>query len=94
MWPVPNAPYGAYEECHWCQHPAMDTKTATIVAVAVLCTGIAGATFARWRRALSDLRRTGSAVPELRRTAFSEFRRLLVFGGGVALLVYVWMRGH
>lgn len=71
----------------------MDSTTAMQVAVALVLTGLAGAAFARWRRALSDLRKTIAAIPGMRKTTRGEFGRTVVWAGGVALVLWVMARG-
>lgn len=71
----------------------MDSTTAAYVAVALVSTGIMGAAFARWRRALSDLRKTIAGIPGMRKASREHFWRMVVWGGGVALVLWVMVRG-
>lgn len=52
-----------------------------------------GAAFARWRRALSDLRKTIAAIPGMRRVVRGEFGRTVLLGAGVALVLWLMARG-
>ncbi|TDC83876.1 hypothetical protein [Actinomadura sp. 7K507] len=70
----------------------MNSSAAIYVAVALVCTGLMGAAFARWRRALTDLRKTKAGVGALRTATFGEFRRLAMFGGLVAALLWLLTR--
>jgi len=71
----------------------MDDPTAVYVAVALVGTGMLGAAFARWRRALSDLRKTIAAIPGMRRVVRGEFGRTVLLGAGVALVLWLMARG-
>lgn len=70
----------------------MDNTTAMYVAVALVCTGLMGAAFARWRRALSDWRKTVAGIPGLRKATFEQFWRTFWFALIVAGLVYLWLK--
>ena len=70
----------------------MNGSTAIFIAVALVLTGVMGATFARWERALSDWRKTLAAIPGLRKTTFGHFRRLAMFVGALILLFYMLIR--
>lgn len=71
----------------------MDDPTAVYVAVALVGTGMLGAAFARWRRALSDLRKTIAGIPGMRKAMRGEFGRTVVWAAGVALVLWVMVRG-
>ncbi|MFI0357606.1 hypothetical protein [Actinomadura sp. 9N407] len=57
----------------------MNSSSAMFVALALVVTGLTGVAFARWQRALADLRRTAAAIPGMRRTTFQLFVRMGVF---------------
>lgn len=69
----------------------MDPATLTVLIMAVAATGYF---LAKWRRALSDLRKTIASVPLLRKTMRGEAGRLLTAAAIVMLTVYAWVRGQ
>lgn len=91
--PRPTVTHAANPGSVCCHRAGMDSTTAMQVAVALVLTGLAGAAFARWRRALSDLRKTIAAIPGMRKTTRGEFGRTVVWAGGVALVLWVMARG-
>ena len=90
--PGPKVTYGANGPSVQWDRASMDSSAAIYVAVALVCTGLMGAAFARWRRALTDLRKTKAGVGALRTGTIAEFRRMVMFGGLLALLAWLVTR--
>jgi hypothetical protein len=59
------------------------------VAVAIVGAAIMGAAFVRWRAALKGWRNAIASIPGHRRTTFEHFWRMVMFGGLVALVVWL-----
>lgn len=93
IWPIPNVTHAANDRSVCCHPAGMDSTTAMQVAVALVFTGLMGAAFARWRRALSDLRKTIAGIPGMRRATRGEFGGTLVWAAGVGLVLWVMVRG-
>lgn len=90
---MPNVIGAANPASVCCHRAGMDSTTAMYVAVALVFTGLLGAAFARWRRALSDLRKTIAGIPGMRKATRGEFGRTVVWAAGVALVLWVAVRG-
>lgn len=69
----------------------MSPEAITVLIMAVFASGFY---LAKFRRALSDLRKTIAGIPGMRKAMRGEAARLLFAGAVIFLLVYAWMNGR